>query len=182
MHSPSPQLLRALRTSIIAPHAGHRPSSTLPIAGSRYPFAKYAPFELAPRRNSSDVAARPTRMVPRAHSAKPTTNDRGPESSEQTQTNFASLDVLGNVPPPTTAVDMCLADGFQLDNGTKIRNGDGVLLVGGEAFAWRPWKTGAGDGRSNATAAMVNAKGQFAVDAEEAWGLLGLVWPRPGEL
>lgn len=27
---------------------------------------------------------------------------------------------------------------------------------------------------------MVNAKGQFEVD-EEVWGLLGIVWPRPGE-
>jgi len=48
-----------------------------------------------------------------------------------------------------------------------------VLLVGGEAFAWCPW-TGSGK-------RLVNEKGQFEVE-DEAWGLLGLVWPKPGEL
>jgi hypothetical protein len=57
----------------------------------------------------------------------------------------------------------------------KITDGDGVLLVGGEAFSWRPWKGNEGGEKS----AMVNAKGQFEVD-EQAWGVLDLVWPRPG--
>jgi hypothetical protein len=56
----------------------------------------------------------------------------------------------------------------------KITGGDGVLLVGGEAFTWRPWLVGE-DGKNG----MVNAKGQFEVD-EQAWGVLDLVWPRPG--
>lgn len=124
---------------------------------------------------------RPARMIPRAHTNKPTTHDRGPRSSEQTQTDFASLDVLGNVPAPTTAIDACLDDGFHLDNGVKVTGGDGVLLVGGEAFAWRPWRTiaaGSDNSNSDSKTAMVNAKGQFEVN-EQAWGLLGLVWPRP---
>ena len=76
-----------------------------------------------------------------------------------------------------TAVDATLDDVFHLDNGVKIRNGDGALLVGGEAFAWRPWLKRP----SGSKAEMINKKGQFELD-EEVWGLLGLVWPRPGEL
>lgn len=54
----------------------------------------------------------------------------------------------------------------------KIVGGKGVLLAGGEAFAWRPWKENSG---------FVNQKGQFEVD-DEAWGVLALMWPKPGLL
>lgn len=60
-----------------------------------------------------------------------------------------------------------------------------MLLVGGEAFAWRPWEAfsnnkdrGGEGGISDLKGMMVNAKGQWAVD-EQVWGLLGLIWPRP---
>ena len=121
-------------------------------------------------------------MIPRSHSHKPASHDRGPESQEETQTDFNSLDVLGNIPAPTTAIDVCLDSGFHLNSGVKIKNGDGLLLVGGEAFKWRPWKTQEGAdklGLAEARAGMINAKGQFELD-EEAWGLLSVVWPRPG--
>lgn len=55
----------------------------------------------------------------------------------------------------------------------KITGGTGVLLVAGEAFAWRPWEG------NDAAKRMVNEKGQWDV-SEEAFGLLGLVWPKPG--
>ena len=113
-------------------------------------------------------------MIPRAHSQRPDNHDRGPESKEDTQTDFAALNVLGDIPAPTTAVDACLDNGFHLNNGLRVRGGSGVLLVGGEAFAWNPWKISGGS-----KADMVNNKGQFEVD-EQAWGILGLVWPRPG--
>jgi NADH dehydrogenase [ubiquinone] 1 alpha subcomplex assembly factor 3 len=58
----------------------------------------------------------------------------------------------------------------------KIPGGSGVLLVAGEAFAWSPWEAKKGkEGALN----LVNAKGQFDVE-DESWGLLGLVWPKPG--
>jgi hypothetical protein len=119
-------------------------------------------------------------MVPRAQPSKPATHDRGPRSSEHTQTDFAELNVLGNLPTPATAVDACLNDGFHLDNGVKVTGGDGVLLVGGEAFSWRPWEAFNDGSNTDAKSMMVNKKGQFEV-AEEVWGLLRLVWPRPGE-
>jgi hypothetical protein len=77
-------------------------------------------------------------------------------------------------------VDACLDSGFHLNNGVKVSGGDGVLLVGGEAFAWRPWM--AKEGAENNLAArdsMLNAKGQIELD-ESVWGVLNLVWPKPG--
>lgn len=177
MHPPSPQLLRALRT-FITPTTTNTTTTALRSTSQ-------IPSRLSPRctttinpsnrrYNSNNAQApRPTRMIPRAHTAKPTSHNRGPEPKESTQTDFNALNVLGNIPAPTTAVDATLDDGFHLDNGLKVRNGDGVLLVGGEAFAWRPWATKAGKKE------MVNRKGQFEVD-EEVWGVLGVVWPRPG--
>jgi hypothetical protein len=134
-------------------------------------------------RNNSSSSAPPTRghrvaSQAQAVTKKPQTRDRGPPSDETTQTDFAALDRLGNLPGPATAVDACLDDGFHLDNGVKVTDGDGILLVGGEAFAWRPWHSMAGDANA-ARRQMVNEKGQFEVP-EEVWGLLSVVWPRPG--
>jgi len=105
--------------------------------------------------------------------AAPKSHDRGPRSTEDTQTDFGSLNVLGNSPAPSTSIDACLWDGFHLDSGVKITGGSGVLLVAGEAFNWRPWEAGKGGMR------LVNEKGQFDVE-DEAWGLFSLVWPKPG--
>jgi len=67
-----------------------------------------------------------------------------------------------------------------LDNGVKVTGGDGVLLVAGEAFSWRPWEAGRKEGEGKGLR-LVNEKGQWDV-GDEAWGLLGLVWPKPGRL
>jgi hypothetical protein len=205
MHSPSLQLLRAMRTSLT-------PASSRPLIPAHTAFLRPAPFpSLAPAPvhgylnnsssklsysnggsnpggsgsgSSSSHASRPSRIVHRAQPPKPQNHDRGPPSTEKTQTDFAELDVFGNIPAPATAIDACLDDGFHLDNGMKITGGDGVLLVGGEAFRWRPWEAFRRDDDSGGAVKkhqtnMVNEKGQFEVP-EEVWGLLGLVWPRPG--
>jgi NADH dehydrogenase [ubiquinone] 1 alpha subcomplex assembly factor 3 len=104
----------------------------------------------------------------------PATTDRGPKSTEDTVTDFGSMDVLSSAPAPTTAIDACLSDGFHLDNGLKISGGSGCLLVGGEAFSWRPWE--AGENKKS----LLNARGQWDV-GKKGWGLLDLVWPKPGE-
>lgn len=85
-------------------------------------------------------------------------------------TDFSRMDMLGQTPAPSTSVDICSSDGFKLNSGVSIYHGSGVLLVGGEAFEWQPW------GRDMR---LVNAKGQWEVP-ENAWGLLDLLWPRPG--
>lgn len=86
--------------------------------------------------------------------------------------------MLGNTEAPSTSIDACLSDGFHLDNGIKITDGDGVLLVAGEAFTWRPWEIVKGEGNGGQEL-LVNKKGQFEVE-DEAWGVFGLVWPKPG--
>ncbi|KAF4637971.1 hypothetical protein G7Y89_g99 [Cudoniella acicularis] len=110
-------------------------------------------------------------------SPKPRSRDRGPPSTEDTQTDFSSLNVLGNTPAPSTSIDACAWDGFHLDSGVKVVGGKGVLLVNGEVFEWCPWLT-AGKGKGEGEMKLVNEKGQWEV-GEEAWGLLGLVWPKP---
>lgn len=50
-----------------------------------------------------------------------------------------------------------------------------MLLVAGEAFAWRPWESPVPSGKA---LSLVNEKGQWEV-GDEAWGVLGLVWPKP---
>ncbi|KAI0539845.1 hypothetical protein GGR58DRAFT_203045 [Xylaria digitata] len=86
-------------------------------------------------------------------------------------TDFAAMDVLGNTPVPSTAVDICMSDGFQLNSGARILNGSGVILAGGEAFAWQPWLPHGGY-------RLLNAKGQWEIP-NDSLGLLSLLWPRP---
>ncbi|EMR81490.1 putative duf498 domain protein [Botrytis cinerea BcDW1] len=143
----------------------------------------------APRKPSSPARSTSTQISsssPRSQSHPPATRDRGPPSSETTQTDFSVLDVLGNTPMPSTSIDACLSDGFHLNSGVKVggdgvfkdgkwRRGSGVLLVGGEAFGWKPWVGGAKEGEE---LELVNQKGQFEC-GDEAWGILGCVWPRP---
>lgn len=89
-------------------------------------------------------------------------------------TDFGRMDMLGQTPAPSTSVDICSSDGFTLNSGVSIYDGKGVLLVGGEAFEWQPWAVGGGENMR-----LLNAKGQWEVPAA-AWGLLELLWPRPG--
>ncbi|EAA33883.2 DUF498 domain-containing protein [Neurospora crassa OR74A] len=109
-------------------------------------------------------------------------------------TDFGEMDMLGQTPVPSTAIDECFHDGFALNSGVQVTGGSGVLLVGGEAFEWRPWVpvvagtgTGTGtEGEKMGKAAvppkrrkLVNEKGQWDVSSEEQWGFLGRLWPRP---
>ncbi|KAM0667242.1 hypothetical protein ACQRIU_005097 [Beauveria bassiana] len=93
------------------------------------------------------------------------------KAQEHTPTNFQDLDVLGNTPVPSTSVDVCMYDGFGLNSGITITDGDGALLVDGEAFTWRPWEI-SGELR------LLNDKGQFDVPAETL-GVFDMLWPRP---
>ncbi|KAI1463306.1 uncharacterized protein F4812DRAFT_447280 [Daldinia caldariorum] len=93
------------------------------------------------------------------------------ESSSSSRADLSALDVLGNTPVPATSVDVCTSNGFHLNNGAKITDSSGVLLVNGEAFAWRPWVP-RGEKR------LLNKKGQWEVP-NETFGLFNLLWPRP---
>lgn len=130
-----------------------------------------------------------------AHSQRshpPRSHDRGPPSAEETQTDFHKLDVLANMPAPTTAIDATFDDGFSLNSGLHVSNA-GVLLVAGDAFKWRPWirdEAAAADsgveggtkkvagGSSKGT--LRDQRGMWECD-QSAWGALEVVWPKPGE-
>ncbi|KAJ4322272.1 hypothetical protein N0V94_002502 [Neodidymelliopsis sp. IMI 364377] len=120
-------------------------------------------------------------------SKPPKSRDRGPKSNEDTQTDFGALDVLRNTAAPATSIDATTSDGFALNNQMRV-SGCGLLLVGGEAFRWRPWvregsKEGTvregGPGDDAMTGRLLNGKGQWEVQ-EGAWGILELCWPKPG--
>ncbi|KAG7006947.1 hypothetical protein G7Y79_00012g032830 [Physcia stellaris] len=162
---PSIQLLRSLRTTR---HHHICPASHRQLIRARS-IAHHASPTSIPRRplstNSRSFAPTPSTL--------PKTTDRGPKSTEDTVTDFGTMDVLSATPPPTTTIDACLSDGFHFGNGLKISGGSGCLLVSGEAFSWRPW-----EGRADGKRSMLNKKGQWDVQGE-AWGLLDLLWPKP---
>jgi NADH dehydrogenase [ubiquinone] 1 alpha subcomplex assembly factor 3 len=114
-------------------------------------------------------------------SKPPKTRDRGPKSDEDTQTDFRALDVLRNTVAPATSIDACTSDGFALNNQVRI-TGSGIVLVGGEAFRWWPWaREGDVQDREVMKGKLLNAKGQWEVHPE-SWGVLELVYPKPGML
>ncbi|CCC11475.1 hypothetical protein SMACR_02132 [Sordaria macrospora] len=105
-------------------------------------------------------------------------------------TDFSEMDMLGQTPIPSTAIDECFHDGFALNSGVQISGGSGVLLVGGEAFEWRPWLVVSGQAEVGDEAGgeqkgkemkrkLINEKGQWVLEREEQWGFLGRLWPRP---
>ncbi|KAK7961136.1 hypothetical protein PG988_012350 [Apiospora saccharicola] len=136
------------------------------------------------------AAAAPTRWTATKNSfhtstaaaqRRPVDKDGPLNSSDQPPpTDFGALDVLGNTPVPSTSVDICMWSGFQLNNGTRVMDGSGVLLVGGEAFSWRPWEANSKNSgnKKEGEFRLLNKKGQWDVEASTL-GLLGLLWPRP---
>ncbi|KAK3215615.1 hypothetical protein GRF29_8g557700 [Pseudopithomyces chartarum] len=131
------------------------------------------------RRNLHSTSANEATRPPRSH--------RNSQPAENTQADFSALDVLRNTAAPATSIDACTNDGFALNNNAKI-SGCGLLLVGGEAYRWRPWLSdhrkegtvrGGATGDDAMTGRLLNAKGQWDIP-EEAWGLLDVVWPKPG--
>ncbi|KAK4176211.1 hypothetical protein QBC36DRAFT_329693 [Triangularia setosa] len=103
----------------------------------------------------------------------PLAHNNEPIPTSAPQTDFSSLDVLGNTPVPSTSIDVCHHDGFSLNSGVQITNGNGALLIGGEAFEWKPWLTKDGGSKK-----MINSKWQWEIDPESL-GVLRVVWPRP---
>lgn len=188
-------------------YALHRIFSTHPqpeLAQSKASDPSSFPRSAAPSRHLNH----PHSTRPQSQPQRPASNpDRGPVSNEDTQTDFEALNVLSAGPSPATAIDACTSDGFMLDSGLRVGEGDGLILVGTEAFVWRPWmtrpilgQTGIVTGemlRSRApdrwkqekqsqtprqsSGGVINELGQFEVP-QGGWGLLDLMWPKPGRL
>jgi NADH dehydrogenase [ubiquinone] 1 alpha subcomplex assembly factor 3 len=77
---------------------------------------------------------------------------------------------------PATSIDACVSDGFHLNNGIKTGGGSGIILVGGEAFTWRPWEALS----TKKPGSMLSKVGTLEIGGTGgAWGLLELLWPKP---
>lgn len=87
--------------------------------------------------------------------------------------SLGALDVLASVPVPSTSIDITMSSGFVLNNGMRVTDGSGILIVGGEAFSWRPWES-----NSKSDWRLLNKKGQYDI-AAQSLGLLAQLWPRP---
>lgn len=127
---------------------------------------------------SRSIARLPAASQQAFHAAAPVQRSRDTGAREHRPTDLSSLDVLASAPVPSTNIDATLPRGFMFNSGLSILDGAGALLVGGEAFQWKPWLlNGPEDDPKNLR--LLNAKGQIDLPAE-AFSLLSLVWPRPG--
>ncbi|KAM5353911.1 hypothetical protein ACJ41O_000561 [Fusarium nematophilum] len=156
--------------SFVRPYSGQRalrqalsqtpqPSSHHPIAALRTSAPTFShSFQLS-------ISSR------RPFHASPSRRKGEEPPAQPPPTDFGELDVLGSIPVPSTSVDVCMHDGFGLNSGATITDGNGVLLIDGEVFNWRPWEA---KGSLNLT----NKKGQFEIPPG-SFALFDLLWPRP---
>lgn len=179
MQAPSRQLLRALRAAVRTPLTSTSPSTATTSARQTCPHH----IPVSSRTLSTTTPSRDQLHSRTRNRYAPKNAERGPKSTEDTQTDFGVMDVLGHVPTPATSVDACTSDGFHLDNGVKTEGGAGVLLVGGEAFKWEPWRcmdSNSNNGTSTATlGAMLDARRGVLSIPSQSLGLLELVHPKP---
>ena len=154
--APSYDLLRALR------------SAAIPLSSRRTCLAARAPT-----RHLSQSTRRAFSKYP-SHSATgpPKSHDRGPASTEDTQTDFGALDVLRNTKTPATSIDACTSTGFHLNNGIRTTDGSGILLLGGEAFTWRPW------GPTGTITSLLSKTGILNIQ-QDMFGVLDMLYPKP---
>lgn len=143
----------------------HLPLPPLASRLSHRPLSRTPPPSPPSTRQCAALHTSPPRPSKRARAHNDEEIPDGPPT-----TDFSRMDMLGQTPAPSTSVDICSSDGFKLNSGVSIYDGNGVILVGGEAFAWRPW---------GPDLKLVNARGQWEV-REEAFAVLDLLWPRPG--
>jgi NADH dehydrogenase [ubiquinone] 1 alpha subcomplex assembly factor 3 len=62
--------------------------------------------------------------------------------------------------------------GFHLNNGIRTTDGSGILLLGGEAFTWRPW------GPSSTIGSLLSRTGILNIEPS-MFGLLDVLYPKP---
>ncbi|KAK2746713.1 hypothetical protein FQN55_005440 [Onygenales sp. PD_40] len=173
--SPTPSRLPTQYTPVhLSQHHRHnpplRPFSTTPTTPSKKNAKTTTPTTPTPTTPTTPRRAAPNRP--------PVTTEDVPDA-DVSDSPLNALNVFADMAAPTTAIDACLDDGFHLNNGVKVMGGDGCLLVDGEVFRWRPWEGSKVGDKVGERGAMVNEKGQWEVP-EEAWGVLKLVWPKPG--
>lgn len=173
MRPPSIELLRALRSTL----------SPLPARTRQRACSQTLPknsFHLQSKARNYTTSSLLQNAARARNPYAPTHRDRGPKSSEDTQTDFGVMDVLGHVAAPATSVDACTSDGFHLDNGVKTEGGAGILLVGGEAFTWQPWlMLPNSEGTQPHLGSLLNSRKGILSFPTDSLGLLELVHPKP---
>lgn len=196
MSAPSVELLRALRRAI-------NKSSLSTTSGTLHRVVSPTYKVTVPPSTSSKVTMRcirsfstslPSRVdspqplkrvqeqqaqVSRHNPYAPTHHDRGPRSTEDTQTDFDAMDVLGHVATPATSIDACTTDGFHLNNGVRVTGGSGIVLVGGEAWSWKPWEVLNGSPEARKIGDLLDARRGILHLPQESLGLLELLYPKP---
>lgn len=93
--------------------------------------------------------------------------------------------MLSGLPIPASAVESIYHDGFLLNNGQLVR-GDGVFLLNNDVFRWKallssPVKGGTQMAELEAAAGKAKKTGLLEL-SDEVWGLLDVVYPKPGTL
>ena len=161
MRAPSLDLLRALRSATL-------PRKAQPICRAAVTTARLPPTPRCRTLSTSSYHF----AAPRTPAGLPKSHDRGPASTEDTQTDFGALDVLRNTKIPATNIDACTTKGFHLNNGMKTADGSGILLLGGEAFRWRPW------GPEKTVDSLLSRTGVMNVE-KDMFGLLDVLYPKP---
>ncbi|KAG5930581.1 hypothetical protein E4U42_006669 [Claviceps africana] len=142
-----------------------RASRFLRTPQARPSFARYS------KAHTETAAGSTGKHVRFLRTCSPRLRSRRDTPSEPPPTDFNEMNMLGGMPAPSTSVDVCMYDGFGLNSGITIADGDGALLVNGEAFRWKPWE-------ARGSLELTNKKGQFDLPLE-AFGLFDLLWPRP---
>ncbi|KAL9115700.1 MAG: hypothetical protein Q9227_000068 [Pyrenula ochraceoflavens] len=184
---PSSQALRVLRAAAASSHTithncprllHTRRSISLPMLSHVYRSLHSRSFTSTTHSLFPPPKSSPP---PPSSTSPPATRDRGPPSKEDTQTDFAAMDVLGNSAIPATTIDACLSSSFHLDNGLRTPPGVGILLLSGECFTWRPWLALSSSSPSTPAQPghMLTPTGLWNVDDAKAWAALELLWPRP---
>ncbi|KAI5457746.1 NADH dehydrogenase 1 alpha subcomplex assembly factor 3 [Mariannaea sp. PMI_226] len=152
-----------------------RPCASRALGRSLSPLsAPVSRTAIAALRSQTSVPSIVEQMSPLKRSPFHTVSSRrkGQEPpSQPPPTDFGELDVLANTPIPSTSVDVCMYDGFGLNSGVTITDGNGVMLIDGEVFHWRPWE-------AKGSMVLANKKGQLELPAQ-AFAVFDLLWPRP---
>lgn len=113
-----------------------------------------------PEPGSSIVRGRPEEETP----------DRRPV--EAPQDTFTSLNVYEDIPPPGSAIDTIVHNGFVFSNGVRFYDGSGALLVDNEIFKWRPTERGSEVERKALKTGILEL-------GPDVWGMLDVVNPKP---
>ncbi|KAF2666216.1 hypothetical protein BT63DRAFT_458582 [Microthyrium microscopicum] len=160
------RLISSIRSQLVIPPLA-RPLSCQSFVQRSPPLLHRLPS----RRLFQDSARR---LVKPPIASKP--REERPVSDETTQTDFNEMNVLGNVPPPASAIESCREDGFVLANGVNILK-SGIMLVAGEVFRWSPWN-GKTDTKQDTMKGLLRLNGTVHF-GPEVWGILDVIWPKP---